>query len=207
MDLTGVLLLGGRVTDDGAQRDDRGLGGLGLRSQERGVELLDVFDVFARLGPVHALGVPAVGLVALENVFSERDVGVVLDGDMVLVIDHHEVAQFLVPGQGGSLRGHAFLEVAVGGNDPDGVVERAGPGRRIGVEQATHPALGVGEAHRGGQTLTQRPSGDFHALGVLVFRVSGGQRTPGAQGFQIAELQAVAGKEQLDIQGQRGVPG
>ena len=184
-----------------------GLDGLGLGGEQGGVQLLHVFDVFAGLGPVHALGVPAVGLVALEDILGEGDVGVVLDGDVVLVVDHHEVAQFLVAGQRGSLGGDAFLEVAVGGDDPDGVVERARARGSVGVEQAAHAALGVGEAHRGGQALAQRAGGDFHAGGVLVLRVARRQRIPGAQRLKVLQFQAVAGEEQLDVQGQRGVAG
>ena len=130
VDLAGVLLLRGRVADDGAQRDDGGLGRLGLRGQQRGVQFLHVLLVLAGPGPVDALDVPAVGLVALQDVLGEGDVGVVLDGDVVLVVDHHEVAELLVPGERGRLGGDAFLEVAVGGDDPDGVVERARARRR-----------------------------------------------------------------------------
>ena len=138
MDLAGVLLLRRRVADDGAQRNDGRLGGLGLGGEQSRVELLHVFDVFAGLGPVHALGVPAVGFVALEDILGEGDVGVVLDGDVVLIVDHHEVAQFLVAGQRGSLSRDAFLEVAVGRDDPDGVVKRASP---AGASASNRPRI------------------------------------------------------------------
>ncbi|MCY1229237.1 hypothetical protein D9M72_415950 [compost metagenome] len=207
MDLAGVLLLRGRVADDGAQRHDRGLGGLRLRGDQGGVQFLHVFLVFAGLGPVHTLDVPAVGLVALEDVLGESDVGVVLNGDVVLVVHNDEVAEFLVAGQRGSLGGHAFLEVAVGGNDPDGVVERRRAGGSIGVEQAALAALGVSETDRGRQALAQRAGGDFHTGGVLVLRVSRSQRTPGPQRLQVLQFQAVAGEEQLDVQRQGRVAG
>jgi hypothetical protein len=175
VDLAGVLLLRCRVADDGAQGDDGGLGGFSLGGDERGVELLHVFLVFARLGPVHTLDVPAVGLVALQDILGEGDVGVVLDGDVVLIVDNNEVAEFLVAGQRGSLGRDAFLEVAVGRDHPDGVVEGRLAGGSVGVEEAAHPALGVGEADRGGQALAQRTGGDFHAGGVLVLGVARGQ--------------------------------
>ena len=99
VDLAGVLLLRRRVPDDGPQRDDGGLAGFGLRGEQRGVQLGHVLDVFAGPGPVDPLGVPAVGLVAGQDVLGERHIGVVLDRDVVLVVDHHEVAQFLVSGE------------------------------------------------------------------------------------------------------------
>ncbi len=207
MDLAGVLLLRRRVPDDGPQGDDGGLAGFGLRGEQCGVQFLYVFDVFAGPGPVDPLGVPAVGLVAGQDVLGERHIGVVLDRDVVLVVDHHEVAQFLVTGERGRLGGDAFLQVTVGGDHPDGVVERARAGGSVGVEQAAHPALGIGEADRGRQALAQRAGGDLHALGVLVLRVARGQRAPGPQRLQVLQFQAVAGEEQLDVQGQGRVPG
>ena len=207
MDLAGVLFLRRRVPDDGAQRNDGRFGGLGLRGEQGRVQLLDVFDVFAGLGPVNALGVPAVGLVALQDVLSKGDVGVVLDGDVVLIVDNNEVAQFLVTRQGGSLGGYAFLDVAVGRDNPDGVVKRGCALGGVGVEQAAHPALGVGETHGGGKALAQGAGGDFNTSGVLVLRVAGGQRIPGAQRLEVVQFQAVTGQEQLDVKGQRGVTG
>ena len=68
-------------------------------------------------------------------------------------------------------------------------------------------ALGVREADRGRQALAQRAGGDLHAGGVLVLRVARGQRAPGPQRLQVLQFQAVAGEEQLDVQGQGRVPG
>ena len=49
------------------------------------------------------LHVPAVGLVALGDVLGERDVGVVLDRDPVVVVDQREVAELLGAGDRGGL--------------------------------------------------------------------------------------------------------
>ena len=64
---------------------------------ERVPQRLDVLLVAgAAVGPVDALHVPAVGLVARRDVLGEGDVGVVLDGDLVVVVDQREVAELLV---------------------------------------------------------------------------------------------------------------
>ena len=55
------------------------------------------------LAGVDALDVPAVRLVALEHVLAERDGGVVLDGDVVVVVEQDQVAELLVAGQRGRL--------------------------------------------------------------------------------------------------------
>jgi len=96
--------------------------------------------------------VPAIGLVPLAHVLGERDVGVVLDGDVVLVVDQRQVAQLLVPGKGTGLVGDALHDVAVGGDHVDVVVEGAGTGCGIRVEQTALAALGDGHPHCRGQT-------------------------------------------------------
>ena len=90
-----------------------------LAAAKRGVERGEVLAV------VHVLDVPAVGLVALADVLGEGDVGVVLDRDLVVVVDEDEVAQLLGAGERGRLAADALLQVAVGGERPDGVVEQA----------------------------------------------------------------------------------
>ncbi len=173
VDLAGVLLVRRGPADDGAQGDDRGAGGLCLRGLERTVQLGDVLDVLARLRPVDPLRVPAVGGIPPEHVFGEGDVGVVFDGDVVLVVDHYEVPQLLVPGERGRLGSDAFLKVAVRSNHPDGVVERALTLGRLGIQQSAHATLGVGEPDGGRQALPEGAGGDFHAGGVAVLRMPG----------------------------------
>ena len=132
VDLAGVLLAGARPADDRLQDDDRRLRRLALGGLDGAVQLGDVLDVLAGLLPVDGLHVPAVGLVALGDVLGEGDVGVVLDGDLVRVVDHDEVAELLVAGERGGLAGHALLQVAVAGDHVDEVVERARAGRGVG---------------------------------------------------------------------------
>ena len=137
MDTAGVLLAGGRPADDGAQRDERGLLGLGLGGVEGVVQGGGVFLVRSILAePVDALDVPAVGLVAGQDVLVEGDRGVVFDGDVVVVPDDGDVAQLLGASEGGGLGGDAFLEAAVASDDVDVVVEDGLAERGLGIEQA-----------------------------------------------------------------------
>jgi hypothetical protein len=87
-----VFLLGRRRPgDDRAQHDDRRLVGdpaARLDGRQQGVDVLDVASRRRRgAAPVDGAHVPAVGRVAGRDVLAERDVGVVLDGDVVLVVD------------------------------------------------------------------------------------------------------------------------
>ncbi|MBW3609725.1 MAG: NAD(P)H-hydrate dehydratase, partial [Actinobacteria bacterium] len=112
----GKALIGGYKIDDE-----------GVPAQR--VEVVDVVD---------ALDVPAVGLVAGTDVLTERDLGVTLDRDLVVVPQQDEVAQLLGAGQAARLGADALLQVAVGGDAPDGVVEYRLTRRGVRVEQ---PAL------------------------------------------------------------------
>ena len=129
--LAGVLGLRCGPRDDRLQRDEGRPLGLGLRGEQRGVEALDVLLVVgSAVRPVDALHVPAVRLVPRGDVLGQRDVGVALDRDLVLVVDDDEVAELLAAGDRAGLAGDALLHVAVGGEHPDRVVERRVADRR-----------------------------------------------------------------------------
>ncbi len=125
VDTTGVLLGWCWPADHGAQGDDRWAGSFGLGGTDGLVQCLEVFDVFAGDGPINTLGVPAVGIVATQYIFGEGDVGVVFDGDLVVIVDYDKVAQFLVTSQRGGFGGDAFLQVTIGSDDIYGVIEWA----------------------------------------------------------------------------------
>ncbi len=211
MDLAGVLLVRRRPADDGAQRDERRAARLRLGGQQRLVQLLDVLVVVALVGvaapPVDRLHVPAVRRVAGRHVLAQRDAGVVLDRDLVVVVDHAEVAQLLVPGQGAGLVADALLDVAVGGDAPDVVVEDRLTGLGLRVEQAALAAGRHGHADGVAQPLPERAGGGLHARGVAVLGVPRGERAPLPQRLQVVQVQRVAGEEELDVKGQAGVAG
>ena len=159
--LAGAAGRRGRPGDDGVQRDEGGLGARLLALLEGGEQRVDVLGVVGgagrvgRAAPVDVDDVPAVGLVALGDVLAERDVGVVLDRDLVGVVDDGEVAELLVAGERGRLGGNALHQVAVGGEHPDVVVEDALAGLGVGVEQAALAALGHRHADGGGQARSR----------------------------------------------------
>ncbi len=206
VDLAGVLLAGARPADDRLQDDHRRLRRLALRGLDRRVQLGHVFDVLAGLLPVDGLHLPAVRLVALGDVFGERDVRVVFDRDLVRVVDRDEVAELLVAGEAGCLGGDALLQVAVTGDHVDEVVERARAGSGLGVEQPALVARRVREADGGGEALTQRAGRDLDALRVAVLGVPRSERAPRAEGLEVAELETEAAEVQLHVLGERRVP-
>ena len=193
VDGAGVHLVGSGVADDGAHADERRLvgdllGGLDCR--------FDRHDVFAALDRLH---VPAVRLVAQRGVLAERDGGVVFDGDLVLVVEHDQVAQFLGARERGRLGRHALFDVAVGGDDVDEVVERAGTRRGVGVEEAPFVTRRHAHAHGRRESLTQWTRRDLDALGVTELGVSRRQRLPGAECFEVGEFKAESAEVELDV--------
>src|SRR5699024_8791379 len=190
--------------DDGGQADERG-SGIGTGRLDGGVEGLDVLFVLAAGGEVHVLNVPAVGGVAGGRVLTEGVRGVVLDRDPVVVPDHQQIRQFLRPRRGWGRTGPAFLEVAVGGERDDRVVERRGAGRSLGVEQSAFPAGRHGHAHRRGESRAQGPRGALDTGGVPDLWVAGSQGTPGAQRLEVIELEPEPGQIELNVLRERTV--
>ena len=98
MNRAGVLLGRRRPTDNCAQGNDRRPMLFSFSSIYCLVKSIYVFVVFSVLSqPINPLGVPAVRFVALEHVFLERYIGIVLNRDMVIIPDHNEVTQILYP--------------------------------------------------------------------------------------------------------------
>ena len=205
--LAGVLQGRRGPRDDRPQHDEAGAVGDGLGLLDRVVERGDVLGVPGLVvGPVDGLHVPAVGLVAGADVLAERDVGVVLDGDPVGVVDDGEVAELLHARDGGGLGAHALLDVAVAAQGVDLVVERRGALGRVGVEHAALATGGHRHADRVADALAQRAGGGLDAGGVAVLRVARGLGAPGPQRLEVVELEAPATEVELDVERQARVP-
>ncbi len=108
-------------------------------------------------------------------------------------------------GERGRLAADALLQVAVAGEAPDVVVERARAGGGVRVEQAALAAGRDGHADRVADALAERAGGGLHAGRVAVLGVAGGERAPLPQRLEVLEGQPVAGEVQLDVQGEAGV--
>ncbi len=204
--LAGVLSVGGGPGDDRVEHDEARLVGDRVRLADRVVQRGHVLLVRrAVVGPVDVLDVPAVGLVAGADVLAEGDVGVVLDRDPVVVVDERQVAELLHAGDCGGLGGHALLDVTVGAQRVDLVVERRVAERGVRVEEAVLAARGHRHADGVADALAERAGGGLDPGGVAVLGVTGGLAAPGAQRLEVIELEAPAAQEELDVEGQAGV--
>lgn len=154
----------GAVADDGGQLDDGRLVLDLLGLLDGSLNALQV--VVAVLDP---LGVPAVGLEALHDILREGAVGVTVNGDVVVVVDHDEVAELEVTGGGGSLRGNTLHSAAI---TEEGICVVGGEVEARLVEDGTGVSLRNGETDGVGETLAERTSGDFDTGGVVSLRVT-----------------------------------
>ena len=118
---------------------------------------------------------------------------------LLSVISACEVAELLDTGDGGGLGADALLDVAVGAQGVDVVVERGGALRSLCVEQAALLAGGHRHPDRVADALAERPRGDLDAGGVAVLRVARGERTPCAQRLEVVELQPEPAEVELDV--------
>src|SRR6185312_10592783 len=112
-----AVLLGRAVADVGAHQD---------QGRPRGVRhrivqgLVDGGDVVA---VVHLDGLPAVRLEAPGAILGEGDVGAGGQGDVVVVVQAHQLAELEMAGQRGRFGGDAFHQVAVADDGPGAVVD------------------------------------------------------------------------------------
>ena len=171
-----IGLARGRPCDQGIDLDELRLVRSGLASLGDGVgQTLDVLLVGAvRLDEAELVGVPAVGLEALEHVLSQNQIGVAFDLDAVGIEDDGQVAQLLVGSEGGSFARDTFFDIAFAADDPDVVVERGFACRSFRIKQTTLETLAIGETNGGSEALAQRTSGHFDARGQTIFRVTRG---------------------------------
>ena len=203
-----VGLARGRPSDQGVDLDELRLVRGGLLSLGDGVgQALDVLLVGAvGLDEAELVGVPAVGLEALEHILGQHQVGVAFDLDAVGVEDHGQVAELLVGREGSGFAGDALFDVAFAADDPDVVVERGFACRGFRIKQTALVALAVGETDGGREALAQRAGGHFDARGQTVFGVARGAGVGTAtEVLQIIQGQAIAREVELNVLGEGGM--
>ena len=134
------------------------------KSREGPLELVEV------VGVGDPGDVPAVGDEAGGDVFGERQRGVALDRDVVIVVNPAEVGELPVAGERGGLGRDAFHHVAVAAEGVDVEIDQffeAGP-----IVMSGHPALGGGHADAVAGSLAERAGRGLDARGQPVLRVA-----------------------------------
>ena len=122
-----------------------------------------------------------------------------VDGDVVVVVEHDELAELLVAGERGGLAADALHHAAVAGEHVGVVVHD------LGAERGGQEALGQGHAHAVGHALAQRPGGGLDAGGVAELGVAGRAAAPLTEGLEVVQAQVVAGEVQHGVEQHAGV--
>lgn len=173
VDVVGTLLLGAE-TNDGRELDERGLGLLLLTLLDGGLDAVEVV-----LAVTDGQDLPAVGLVALENVLGEGHLGAAVNGDLVVVPDGNEVAELEVARQGGSLARDTLHQAAVAEEAVCVVVDQVEAGL---VEDGGGVGLGHGETHGVADTLAEGTGGHLDAGGIMGLGMPGSDAVDGLGG-------------------------
>ena len=110
---------------------------------------------------------PAIGAEAGCSVVAQRQIGLAIDRDVIVVVDHHELAEAEVPSERRRLVTDALREASISGDGEDMVIEqvRAVPGAQL--------RLGDRHAHGIGHALAERTGRDLDTGGVPDFGVAG----------------------------------
>ncbi len=196
----GLSLAGeGRTDGDGGPDDDQGrFAGLGFG---RGERIGDCHTVIA-VGNFEDL--PAVSFIALADIFGESDVGIALDGNVIIIVKHDQLAQFQGAGQGSCFAGDPFHQAAVANKCVGVMVDDLEIGA---VEPGGQMSLADRHTDRRCHALTERPSCHFDTDSVTEFRMARRLAAPLAERLQIIQGQAVAEQVKQRIEQHRGVAG
>ena len=106
-----------------------------------------------------------------------------------------------MPGERRGLVADALLEVAVGADGEDVVVEQ------VGAEAGPEVGLGERDADAVGDPLAERSGGHLDPRGVPVLGVPRRRRAPLAELLQVVEREPVAREVQVGVEEHRRVPG
>ena len=177
-------------------QDDHAGPRIGVRFGDGGAQRVE------RPRVVVAQHVPAIAAVALGHVLGERQGGVALDRDVVVVVEARQPAEAEVPGDRRRLPRDALLQVAVGADAVRAVVDDLVPGAVVASGQH---ALGQRHADRVPEALPERPGGRLDARRVVHLRVARRLRPPLPERLQIVDRQVVAGQVQRGVLEDAGV--
>ena len=194
MRLRGAGLGRRAVADRGLAGDHRGLAGrLGAGDRGRDRRLVLAVD---------QLRLPARRLEALHLVDGIGERGRAVDRDAVVVIEHDQLVELPVPGQGDRLLRHALHQVAVG-DEHEGVMVDD-----LLAELGGEHLLRERHADGSGNSLAERAGGGLDALGVEVLGMSRRQRSELAEMLELVQRHVgIAGQVQQRIEQHRAVAG
>ena len=150
MNLLGALELGSKPND----RRDLDQAGLVLNLNGLINGILEAKQIVVTI--LDVAGVPAVSLKPLQDIFTEGEVGAAIDLDVVVIVEHDQLAKTKVASERGGLSGHSLLEAAVTDNTEGVVVDDLKP--RL-VEIGGEVLLSHGQSNSVGDAWNEKMTG------------------------------------------------
>ena len=147
---------------------------------------------------------PAISFEAGQPVFGKRNIRAALNGNMIVVIQINQLAQFQMTGQGSGLVRNSFHQIPV---TDDGIGKMIHNGKLRAVKPGGQKTFGHGHTHAIGKALSQGSGGGFHSRGMPVFGVSGGFTSPLSEVLQILQGKVITGEMKQTIEQHRTMPG
>ena len=193
------MFIGTTLSDVCANSNQRGTLFFLLCGRDRGG---DCPQIIVHLTDV--LHVPIVRLEPTAYVFAKSQVGVSLDGDMIVVVEAYELGEAQGASQRSRFSGYALHHVTVTSNGVGMVID---DGIALPVEILGEPTLSDGHAYSVSHSLPQWAGCCFHARRHAVLRMPRGQTFPLAKSLQFFHREFIAGEVQEAVQQHRGMPG
>ena len=159
-------------------------------------ECVEIFTDLAQF-----LDVPAVRPEAVPSTIAQRDLGLAVDRDVVVVVAKNHLAEAEMAGKRCGLMTDALREVAIAGDTEDVMVEDLSAVPRAELRFRNCHADHVGDA------LAERTGGDFNTRRASDFGMAWRGRSPLAEVTQVIEGQTKAGKVEERILQDRGMAG
>ena len=193
-----VLLVRAAVRDVRAHDDQRRPVRDAPGGGERRIECAEVVAVR------HALHVPAVALEPLRRVVREREIGLAVDGDAVVVVDPDQTAELQMAGERAGLVRHALHQVPVGREEIRTMVHDA---VTRPVEQLREVRLRERHPHGVPHPLTERAGRGLDARGEPVLGVARRAAPPLAELLDVVEREVVPGEVEGRVEQHAGMSG
>ncbi len=190
------ILARAAVADVRASDDQRRPLGVVLRLGDRPLDCIEVVDV----GDVEHL--PAVRFEPLGRVVGERELGLAVDGDVIVVVEPDQLPELEVSGERRRLVRDPLHEIAVATDEERVVVDDFLSGL---VERGGEVGFGDGHADGVARSLAERAGGRLDSGRVAMLGVPGRLASPLAKLLEILEGEVVPGQVEARVQQHRRV--
>merc|ERR1712080_220968 len=98
---------------------------------------------------------PSIGFIACRYIFSEGNIGIFFDRDVVVIVENDEVAQLLGSGEGTGFTRNTLFEITIGGNNVDVMVKGGLAGWCCRIKKSAFSSCCHRHANGGCKTLAK----------------------------------------------------